>query len=290
MESMAFDPLAAIQQPPQCPQRLADVFAVESALYRLCGEVDARLAGVDDRRAELKALNEYVVEYSLLKVHGSEILDRSLDEAIQIHGGYGYSSEYGVERAYRNSRVNRIFEGTNEINRLLSIDQLFRRVMRGELALLGPAQAAIGGEPVTEVDAPVELADAVCAVENLKRAALLVLGLGAQAFGTELEEEQEVVARGSDMIALVYLAESAVLRAEALLGTRDGVPTRLARLIAFDAVARARPLGVEALQRIPEAASAIPNLEAYLTSPPVDRIALRRSVAAACYEAGGLPL
>src|SRR5690606_40384463 len=126
--------------------------------------------------AKLAALNEYAVDYSFIMVFGSEILDRVVDEALQVYGGYGFSADYPIEAAYRNSRINRIFEGTNEINRELTVDQLLKRAARGQLDLLGPAQAAMTGAPREPKDA-VPGSDAEVAVANLKRATLQVAGM-----------------------------------------------------------------------------------------------------------------
>ncbi len=269
----------------------ADTFALESAVYRLAGAMDDVLEGVEEGPARSIALNEYVVEYSFIKVFGSEILDDVIDEALQIHGGYGYSADYPIELAYRNSRINRIFEGTNEINRLLTVEQLLKRAMRGALDLMGPAQQAMVGEPLAEVDAPDAVRDAVLAVENLKRAVLLVAGTGATAYAQALEREQEVVAAVADMVGLTYLADSALLRAErAVAGDRGAVASTLARAYAFAAVDRARDLAAAALRRIPGGHDALGRLHAYLGEHGVDLIGLRREAAAASLEADGYPL
>lgn len=269
----------------------AEAFALESAVYRLVGEMDAVLEGVPEGAAQSRALNEYVVEYSLIKVFGSEILDMVVDEALQIYGGYGFSADYPIELAYRNSRINRIFEGTNEINRLLTVEQLLKRAMRGAVDLMGPAQAALQGEPVAEVDAPEALADAVVAVENLKRATLLVAGMGAMAYAEKLEHEQEVMGHAADLVGLVYLADSALLRAERLQDGEAGKRAALlARLYAFTAVDRARPLAAEALRRIPGGAQAQGRASAYLKEHGVDLIGLRRDAARAVLAADGYPL
>lgn len=269
---------------------LADTFALESAAYRLGGAMDAALEGKTDQAAQLAALNDYAVEYSFIKVFGSEILDYVVDEALQIYGGYGFSADYPIELAYRNSRVNRIFEGTNEINRELTVDQLLKRAMRGEIDLLGPAQKAMQGSPVTAVEAHEALADAELAVANLKRGTLLVAGMGAMAYMQTLEREQELLARVADMVGLTYLAESALLRAERLQGSgTGGVATAAARLYAFSAVDRARDLGAEALRRIPRGLEAMPRFQAYLAAHAVDLIDLRRQAAEAVYAADGYP-
>ncbi len=269
----------------------SEAFALESAVYRLAGEMDAVLAGVPEGPAQSRALNEYVVEYSFIKVFGSEILDMVVDEALQTYGGYGFSADYPIELGYRNSRINRIFEGTNEINRLLTVEQLLKRAMRGAVDLLGPAQAAVQGEPVTSVEAPEALADAVRATENLKRGTLMVAGMGAMAYAQGLEREQELMAHVADMVGLAYLADSALLRAERLQGTaRADTAALLARLYAFTAVDRARAMAIEALRRIPGGKDVRTRLPGYLGDHFVDLIELRREAAQAVLEADGYPL
>ncbi len=269
----------------------ADTFAVESAIYRMTGALDERLAGAESPAEKLKAIDEYVVEYSFIKVEGSEILDNTIDETLQIHGGNGFSAEYPIELAYRNSRVNRIFEGTNEINRLLTTGQLLKRAMKGKLNLLPTAQAAMAGSAVTELDAPEALKDAYLAVENMKKATLLVSGMGAMAYMQNVEQEQEIMARAADMISALYLAESALLRAERLLDTAKGEKAaRLAKIYTFNAVDRLRAYGAEALRRIPGGKQVMAKLQTYLPEHGVDIIELRRLAAQDSYEARGYTL
>jgi len=269
----------------------AECFALESAVYRLAGSMDAVLAGVDGEAKQLAALNEYTVEYSFIKVFASEILDTAVDEALQVYGGYGFSADYPIEAIYRNSRINRIFEGTNEINRELTVDQLMKRALRGQLDLMGPAQSAMQGRPLLDVPAPGPLAKASLAVENLKLATLQVAAMGAMAYMQGLETEQELVACVADMIGYVYLAESALLRAERLLSQHHAeAAVDLATLYAYSAVDRARPLAVEALRRIPRGTEAMDRLHAYLPEHGVDLIALRRRAAEAVYDEDGYPL
>ena len=268
-----------------------EAFALESAVYRLAGSMDAVQAGAGSAAEKLAALNEYTVEYSFIKVFGSEILDAVVDDALQIYGGYGFSADYPIELAYRNSRINRIFEGTNEINRELTVDQLLKRTMRGKLDLLGPAQDAMLGAPVTEVKGPDALRDANLALANLKKATLMVAGMGAMAYMQALEHEQELMGRVADMTGLVYLAEAALLRAERLAGGRRAeTAALLASAYAFTAVDRARGLAQEALRRIPRGMEALARANAYLPDHGQDLIALRRAVAEAVYDADGYPL
>jgi alkylation response protein AidB-like acyl-CoA dehydrogenase len=269
----------------------AECFALESAVYRLAGSMDAVTEGVVGAGAQLAALNEYAVEYSFIKVFASEILDEAVDEALQVYGGYGFSADYPIEAIYRNSRINRIFEGTNEINRELTVDQLLKRALRGQLDLMGPAQAAMLGRPVVDAGGHGPLEAAWLAVENLKLATLQVAAMGAMAYMQGLESEQELVARLADMVGHVYLAESALVRAERLSGGAvAGVAVDLATLYALSAVDRARPRAVEALRRIPRGSEAMSRLHAYLPDHGVDLIALRRRVADGVYQADGYPL
>lgn len=269
----------------------AQTYALESAIYRLAGAMDAVSRDRSSQAERMRAINEYSVEYSFIKVFGSEILDEVVDEALQVYGGYGFSADYPIELAYRNSRINRIFEGTNEINRALTVDQLMKRAMRGQLDLLGPAQAAMQGEPLAATEGHPALADAELALANLKLACLQVAGLGAMAYMQGLEREQELVARVADMVGLVYLAESGLLRAErAAGGTHASAAADMARLYAFAAVDRARALAAEALRRIPNGRASKRLTDAYLADHGVDLIALRRHVAESVYQADGYPL
>lgn len=263
----------------------SDTFALESAIYRMTGELDKRLEGTKTQAEQLEAIDEYVIEYSFIKVAGSEILDDNIDETLQIYGGNGFSAEYPIELAYRNSRINRIFEGTNEINRLLTTGQLLKRAMKGKLDVMGAAQKAIQGNPLEDIDAPAELKEAFLAVENMKRATLLVAGLGAMAYMQGLEKEQEIMAKVTDMITAIYLAESALLRAEKIGGSSKAA--LLAKLYTFEAFDRARQLGTEALRRIPNGKAMIGKLQSYLKEHGVDLIEMKRQVAEDVYEARG---
>jgi alkylation response protein AidB-like acyl-CoA dehydrogenase len=263
----------------------SDTFALESAIYRMTGELDKRLEGTKTQAEQLEAIDEYVIEYSFIKVAGSEILDDNIDETLQIYGGNGFSAEYPIELAYRNSRINRIFEGTNEINRLLTTGQLLKRAMKGKLDVMSAAQKAIQGSPLEDVDAPAELKDAFLALENMKRATLMIAGLGAMAYMQGLEKEQEIMAKVTDMITAIYLAESALLRAEKMGGSANA--TTLAKLYTFESVDRARQLGTEALRRIPNGKAMIGKLQHYLKEHGVDLIELKRQVAKDVYEARG---
>lgn len=198
----------------------------ESLSYRVVGMIDAALKDVDPDVPEqvLKAVEEYAVECSILKVWGTEMLDYVVDEAVQIFGGNGYSREYPVERYYRDSRINRIFEGTNEINRLLITGMLLKRAMKDELPLLAATHRVFAEltafPPETPGDG--ELGEERQIVENAKKATLLVAGVAGQKYGEALSEQQEVVMAVSDMVMEVLAMESGLLRALKLLQSRSG--------------------------------------------------------------------
>lgn len=188
----------------------------QSMLYRTVGMIDENLqrVQVEDTNQILKGIGEYAVECSIIKVWGTEMLDFVVDEAVQIHGGNGYSQEYSVERYYRDSRINRIFEGTNEINRLLIIGMLLRRDTKGEVALIKAsyrilAELNLFPEPTESFES---LSEERQIVNNAKNATLMLVGLAVQKYGDQLTEEQEIVISLADMIMEVYGMESGLLR------------------------------------------------------------------------------
>lgn len=192
------------------------IFATESATYRVVGLIDAELA----TQTELKAVEEFAAECSYIKIFGSEMLDYVTDEGVQIHGGYGYHQDYIVERAYRDSRINRIFEGTNEINRLLATGMLLKRAQRGQLALVEAVkklQAEILAGPTLATGA----SEDARLVENAKKTALFALGVAYQKFGAALDEQEEVLAAISDIAMNAFVMESVYLRAQKLAGAAD---------------------------------------------------------------------
>ncbi|MFZ1618031.1 MAG: acyl-CoA dehydrogenase family protein [Flavobacteriales bacterium] len=205
-------------------QKLADMaiycYVTESAVYRAANDMElaiqgAKAAGADHAKAWLKGAEEFAVEAAILKVVASECLDFVTDEAVQVYGGMGYSAESPVERAYRDSRINRIFEGTNEINRLLIVDMLLRRAMKGQLDLMGPAmKVAEGLMGIPDLPEPDEslFAEEKRMVDGFKKAVLMAAGGAAQKLGLGLGDEQEIVMHISDMVIDTYLAESVLLR------------------------------------------------------------------------------
>lgn len=197
------------------------LYATESLIYRTVGYFEDRNAAMTeeeqkDGKAVAASIAEYAIECSINKVVGSEVLDYIVDEAVQLHGGYGFMQEYEVERIYRDSRINRIFEGTNEINRLLVPGTFMKKAMKGELPLLQKAQ---GLQEELLMMMPEEVEDKALAqekmlVRNAKKIGLLVAGLAAQRFGTKLEAEQEVLVNIANIANNVFAMESALLRAE----------------------------------------------------------------------------
>ncbi len=279
----------------------------ESIVYRTAGLIDTakeHAAGKDKIAApstslvtsELSAVEEYAVEASILKVACSEMLDQSVDDCVQVHGGYGYSAEYPAERFYRDSRINRIFEGTNEINRMLVTGMLLKRAMGGRVPLLAAAQKAQqalldlpSGE---EAQGPlgVELALA----EGIKKAALLLAGAAAQKFGAKLDEQQQILAGIADLIIAAYGCESLTLRALAA----GESPTGKFLVTAARYYASGLPENLLSIGRSVTAATAegdnamllASGLKRFLRYPLFDRFALERELAEMVKAKNGYPV
>ncbi|GAA4411688.1 acyl-CoA dehydrogenase family protein [Nibrella viscosa] len=205
------------------------VFASESASYRAGQNIDDLIEdlkgkGMSDADAKLKALEQFAIECAIMKVHGSEVLDYVVDEGVQIYGGMGYSADAPMDRSYRDARINRIFEGTNEINRMLMVDMLLKRAMKGELDLMGPAMA-VGKEIMSIPDFGADEEEGFFVAEkkvlrNLKKAVLMVSGAAVQKFMMKLSDEQEILMSIADMGIEIYAAESVLLRVEKLIGIK----------------------------------------------------------------------
>jgi len=284
----------------------ARTYAVESMVYRIAGLIDVRLAGTesagpDEVRA---ALEELAVECSIAKVVGSEELDAVVDELVQIHGGYGYIEDYPAARAYRDSRINRIWEGTNEINRLLVPGTLLKRAMAGRLDLLGPARRAQdallagpgAGDGADGGAADGPLAPERALVDGVRQVTLLLAGSAVQRFGTALEDQQELLAGLADLAIAVLTMESAVVRAEqAVHDARDrsDLHLDLARLVVADRVGPAELIARSLAATVAEGDDARmlqAGTRRLLRGEPVDRIAIGRRVAAAVAASAGYPV
>src|SRR4051812_12557858 len=225
------------------------VYAGESLAYRTIGLIDAALSDLDANaegasREIQKRIEEYAVECSILKVWGSEMLDMVVDHVVQIYAGYGYVEEYPAERAYRDSRINRIFEGTNEINRLIITGWLMKRAMAGQLALL-PAIKKIMDEVMSGPAAAVEREGPLAAEQGIlasaRKLTLFAAGAASQKFGQSLGDQQEIMGALADCITEVYAMESCILRAEKLRASRGEAAAR-------QAVAMTRYYAAKAMQ------------------------------------------
>ncbi|MBI4461588.1 MAG: acyl-CoA dehydrogenase family protein [Acidobacteria bacterium] len=282
-------------------------FAGESMIYRTAGMIDAAVAGVDLRAVDapqhaMKALEEYAVECSINKVSASEILDYVVDEGVQIFGGYGYHQDYPVERAYRDARINRIFEGTNEINRLLIVDVLFKRALKGRLALMPAAKKVAdellaGSALVTGAPASGPLGTEAALVSAAKKTFLFCAGVAAQRYADKLAEQQEVAGALSDIVMDVFGAESALLRARKLLAQRGAergaVPLAMTRVFVHDAADRVETHARTLLAACAEGDTLrthLALLRRLLKREPINTIALRRQIARAVLEARRYPL
>jgi alkylation response protein AidB-like acyl-CoA dehydrogenase len=279
------------------------IYAAESATYRATDWIDREekrlLAdGVAHNEALLGAAEEYAMECAMLKVIGSECVDFVVDELVQVHGGYGFSEEYPAARAYRDSRINRIFEGTNEINRMLSVDMLLRRALAGKVDFMGAAMAVqqeLMGMPSTELpEGP--FGEAADAVSRFKKLALAVIGFAAQKKGKALAEEQEVLLWLADLLNDAFVAESALLRVQRLVAegsaSAEGVRADMARLFIHDAAQRLRTAAeraVTALAEGDEARMLLMAVKRFTKHTPMDTVRARRRVADRLVEAGGYP-
>jgi alkylation response protein AidB-like acyl-CoA dehydrogenase len=275
-------------------------YVSESVVYRTAGMIDKNLAGVTDSATALKRIEEYDVECSMVKVFCSEVLDYVVDQTVQLFGGAGYVEDYPAERYWRDARVNRIFEGTNEINRLLVPGRLLRRALKGELPVFQKAMALMD-EVTSGPAAPTEdegfLAAEVRMASGAKKAALMCLGLAAQKHGAELEKEQEVLGLFADLAMDVYALESAVIRARKRAAAQGEGKSRLqeaaVRCFAQDALDRIEAGARRLLATIDEGdvlRTYLAALKRFTKRDVVNTVALRRELAAAAIDLGGYPL
>jgi alkylation response protein AidB-like acyl-CoA dehydrogenase len=240
-------------------EQVIKTFALESATYRLSKDIDDQIevnkaSGVDKGKASVEGISHYAVEAAILKVYGSEALDFVIDEAVQIHGGMGYSAEMAVERGYRDSRINRIFEGTNEINRLLLVDTAMKRAMKGEFDLFGKAKAlAAGIETITgdKLHEETYFEEKQRIIKNFKNLILIVIQGASAHFDKKLLLEQEVLNNLADMIMEVYIAESLSLRIQKMESMAGNDPAGIYRSIldvfVYDAADKIRKPAADAI-------------------------------------------
>jgi alkylation response protein AidB-like acyl-CoA dehydrogenase len=280
------------------------IFAVESMVYRSAGNIEAAMAAAsgsgDKIQNTMKVLEEYAIESSIAKVYGSEMLDFVVDEAVQIFGGYGFHEDYPVCRAYRDSRINRIFEGTNEINRMLIIQMLMKRAMGGQLPLI-PAAMKLADEilagPSFEEAPEGVLAGESRVVANSKKMFLQAAGGAVQKFREKLADEQELIGALSNVVMEIYAMESCLLRAQKAAAAKGESASQTmidsARVFINDASERVEHEAKRAIAAIHEGdmlTTQMAVLKRFAKRAAVDTIALRRRVAAAVQSQDRYPL
>src|SRR6266436_2772213 len=281
------------------------IFAVESMVYRSAGNIEAAMtaasvSGGDKIQSAMKVLEEYAIESSIAKVYGSEMLDYVVDEAVQIFGGYGFHEEYPVCRAYRDSRINRIFEGTNEINRMLIIQMLMKRAMGSQLPLISAAMKLadeiLAGPSFEEAPEGV-LAGESRVVANSKKMFLQAAGGAVQKFREKLADEQELIGALSNVVMEIYAMESCLLRAQKAAAAKGEPASQTmidsARVFINDAAERVEHEAKRAIAAIHEGdmlTTQMAVLKRFAKRAPVDTISLRRRVATAVQSQDRYPL
>ena len=284
--------------------KLADMaiktYVNESMVYRTGGLIEAKMSLLDEEQLEngaevAKAIAEYAIECSINKVFGSEALDHVIDEAVQIHGGYGYMSEYEVENMYRDSRINRIFEGTNEINRLRIPGTLMRKTMKGELDLLSAAsglQEELMMLMPEEVNEDEPLAKEKQHLEMAKKIFLMVAGSGVQKYAEKLEKEQELLAHIADMVIEIYALESVVLRTAKAIQTngleKEAQKLDYTRVYAQEAFQHIEQLAKECLAALEEGdtlRTMLSMLRKLTRHTPLNTVSIKRDIANRLIEA-----
>jgi butyryl-CoA dehydrogenase len=280
------------------------LYAAESMAYRTVGMIDASLAQVSAElagspRETQRRIEEYAVECSILKVYGSEMLSTVTDELVATMGGYGYVEEYPAERYYRDARINRIFEGTNEINRLIITGWLMKRALKGQLPLLGAIKKLMDEvmQPPS-FDSASETGELLAreaeVLVSAKKIALFAAGVASQRFMAALEEQQEVMADLADMIAQVYALESALLRARKLAGKAAAeVAAAMTGLLAEETVALAEQAARRVLAASAEGdllRTQLAILKRLARYTPADTVALSRAVARQCIQLERYPV
>ena len=273
------------------------IFAGEAVCYRTVGLIDQGLAGVDknDTKAIQKQIENYAVECSIVKVWASEMLDYVVDETVQIFAGYGYVEDYPAARAYRDARINRIFEGTNEINRLIITGWLMKSAMAGKLALM-PAIKNLMDEvmagPIEKEERDGPLADEFDLLAGAKKTALFAAGVATQKYMQAMADEQEVMGSIADMIIEVFAMESTLLRAQKIVDAKklkSEIPVAMAKLYAakaMDVIELASRKVIAAAAEGDMLRTQMAILRRLAKHDPADTIALRRQVARHVIAAG----
>jgi alkylation response protein AidB-like acyl-CoA dehydrogenase len=250
-------------------EQVIRTFAAESAIYRVSKDIDDliekyKTEGCDKDRATIDGISHYAVEAAILKVYGSEVLDYIADEAVQIHGGMGYSAEMDVEKGYRDSRINRIFEGTNEINRLLVVDTAMKRAMKGDFNLFGKAEEVyqkIGEMTDSKVKDESYYQEKIRYIRNFKKVILLIIYGSSKAFDKKMVNEQEVLINLSDMISETYVAESLLLRVKKIEEVKRGSSIVLYKdildVFAYDAAHKINKSACDAIYSFADQAESI---------------------------------
>lgn len=280
-------------------EQIIKTFSLEASAYRLAADIDSAIhslidGGMEKGKATLKGIEEFAPECAMLKVIGSDALDYCVDEGVQIHGGMGFSAESPIERAYRDARINKIFEGTNEINRLLTVDMILKRAMKGKLDLMGPAMA-IGNElmSIPEFAEPSNelFAEEKKYLKNYKKTLLMVAGTAAQKLMMQLSKEQEVLMNIADIANEIYACESTLLRVEKMVKTRgeeaSQVYINIAKCLIFDAADKINKAGKDALMSFVEAdelTMMLMGLKRFTKVANFNVIAARRSIATIAIE------
>ena len=273
------------------------IYTTESLVYRLGGMIDKKLEEVmeagGDGASIVGAIQEYAIECSISKVYCSEALDYVVDEAVQIYGGYGYCEEYPVERAYRDSRINRIFEGTNEVNRMLVPGTLIRKALKGEVPFMD-AVFGLGEElkKLREAEEPAEsLAREEFILNKMKKLFLMAAGNAAQKFSEALTDEQEILVRLADMAMEIFAVESALLRTKKIVADKgeEGarLPLIMTQILVNDMVPKLESWAKEILAGTLEGdtlAKTLNGMSILTNSRPINTYALRREIADAIYE------
>lgn len=286
-------------------QMTTKIWASESAHYRAGQNIDdaynALVAeGLESGKAKLKSVEEFAIECAILKVHGSEVLDFVVDEGVQIYGGMGFSAEGPMDRAYRDARINRIFEGTNEINRMLTIDMLLKRAMKGSLDLMNPAMAVqkelMSIPDFGTADEEGLFAKEKKALANLKKAGLMVAGAAVQKLMMKISDEQEILMNLADMLIEGYVAESAILRAEKMISLRGEKACELQKEMAIiylhEAIEKAASAGRSAITSFAEGDEQrlmLMGLKRFTKVDPYNLKNARRKVADYVIEKGEYP-